>query len=95
MKGSWYVLSAVRERRSWRGEVCGVTGDALSDAHVVHPAVELRISHGLRKPQCERFAVSADGARPIPRLPASMPSDVDYDWYVRRAEEMLREVGIQ
>lgn len=37
----------------------------------------------------------SDGARPIPRLPASMPSDVDYDWYVRRAEEMLREVGIQ
>ena len=37
----------------------------------------------------------SDGARPIPRLPASMPSDVDYDWYVRRAEEMLHEVGIQ
>lgn len=37
----------------------------------------------------------SDGARPMPRLPASMPSDVDYDWYVRRAEEMLCEVGIQ
>lgn len=35
----------------------------------------------------------SDGAHPIPRLPATMPDDVNYEWYVRRAEEMLRELG--
>jgi hypothetical protein len=36
-----------------------------------------------------------DGARPLMELPAdhSVPSDIDYDWYVAFAERILREVG--
>jgi hypothetical protein len=34
-----------------------------------------------------------DGARPIMNLPDTFPDDVDYDWYVREAEDILREIG--
>jgi len=30
-----------------------------------------------------------DGARPIMDLPASFPNDIDYDWYIREANELL------
>jgi hypothetical protein len=37
----------------------------------------------------------SDGARPLMELPAdySVPSDVDFDWYIAFAERILREVG--
>ena len=35
------------------------------------------------------------GARPLLELPSTMPSDVDFDWYIREAEKMLVEVGYQ
>jgi hypothetical protein len=35
----------------------------------------------------------SDGARPVMRLPNALPADIDYGWYVNRADEMLREIG--
>ena len=35
------------------------------------------------------------GARPLLELPSTMPSDVDFDWYIREAQNMLVEVGYQ
>jgi hypothetical protein len=34
-----------------------------------------------------------DGAKPCMELPAEFPADVDYEWYVREAEEILTLVG--
>ena len=35
----------------------------------------------------------SDGAMPCMELPDTLPSDVDYDWYVREAESMLVDIG--
>ena len=33
------------------------------------------------------------GARPCMTLPDEFPADVDYAWYIGKAEDMLRDVG--
>lgn len=35
----------------------------------------------------------SDGARPLMDLPNDLPADIDYDWYVQRAERILNDVG--
>jgi hypothetical protein len=35
----------------------------------------------------------SDGARPVMELPDALPTDIDYAWYIARAEEMLTEIG--
>lgn len=37
----------------------------------------------------------SDGARPVMQLPDTLPTDIDYGWYVTRAEELLTDVGYQ
>jgi hypothetical protein len=34
-----------------------------------------------------------DGAKPLMELPDEFPDDVDYDWYVREARQILTEIG--
>lgn len=34
-----------------------------------------------------------DGARPLMQLPRELPTDIDYNWYVHRANDMLYECG--
>lgn len=34
-----------------------------------------------------------DGARPLMELPDVFPDDVDYDWYVREAQDILNDIG--
>lgn len=33
------------------------------------------------------------GAKPCMVLPAELPDDIDYDWYINKAHDMLRDVG--
>lgn len=35
------------------------------------------------------------GCRPLMTLPDEFPTDIDYDWYVREAESLLKDVGIK
>lgn len=35
----------------------------------------------------------SDGARPLMELPGTLPTDIDYDWYIREAESILVDVG--
>lgn len=35
----------------------------------------------------------SEGARPVMDLPEGLPDDIDYDWYIREAESILRDVG--
>jgi bcepGomrgp26 len=35
------------------------------------------------------------GCRPCMELPDSFPADVDYDWYIREAIKMLRDLGVK
>lgn len=34
------------------------------------------------------------GARPLMELPDRLPDDIDYDWYVREAHGILRDIGV-
>lgn len=36
----------------------------------------------------------SDGAMPMMDLVEGIPADLDYDWYIREAESMLRDVGV-
>lgn len=36
----------------------------------------------------------SEGAKPMMSLPKQLPSDLDKEWYVRRAERVLKEIGI-
>jgi len=36
----------------------------------------------------------SEGAKPCMILPESFPEDVDYDWYIRKAIDILKDVGV-
>lgn len=36
---------------------------------------------------------STDGAKPVMELPDDFPSDIDYEWYIREANSILRDLG--
>lgn len=36
----------------------------------------------------------SDGARPCMELPASLPEDLDLDWYVREADSLIQDFGL-
>jgi hypothetical protein len=38
---------------------------------------------------------NSDGALPLMNLPDALPVDVDYDWYIRKAESILVDIGLQ
>lgn len=38
---------------------------------------------------------TSEGAMPAMRLPESMPADVDYQWYINHAHEMLSDLGLR
>lgn len=35
----------------------------------------------------------SEGARPLMDLPDELPDDIDYDWYIREAQSILRDIG--
>lgn len=35
----------------------------------------------------------SDGAVPLMKLPETMPEDVDFDWYINEAKDMLKQIG--
>lgn len=37
----------------------------------------------------------SEGARPVMTLPDSLPSDIDYAWYIREAHSILEDVGVK
>ena len=38
---------------------------------------------------------STDGAMICLTLPDAIPEDLDYDWYVKKAFEVLKEIGVE
>ena len=36
---------------------------------------------------------STDGAMPCLDLPTNIPQDLDYDWYITKANKVLEEIG--
>lgn len=38
---------------------------------------------------------STDGAMPCMELPTKIPADLDYDWYIAKAHNVLKEIGYE
>lgn len=36
-----------------------------------------------------------DGAKPLMDLPDSLPSDIDYDWYIAEAYSLMKDLGVK
>jgi len=43
--------------------------------------------------QTNNKVADTDGAKPCLELPDSMPEDVDFDWYIKRTKEILKDIG--
>lgn len=37
----------------------------------------------------------SEGAKPLMDLPPELPTDIDYDWYINKADEILEEIGFK
>jgi hypothetical protein len=35
----------------------------------------------------------SDGAVPLTKLPDTMPEDIDFNWYINEAKDMLKQIG--
>jgi hypothetical protein len=35
----------------------------------------------------------SDGAVPLMHLPEKLPSDIDFQWYINEANDMLKQIG--
>lgn len=41
------------------------------------------------------LVATTEGARPCMELPAAVPADLDYDWYVAKSKSILEEIGLK
>lgn len=71
------------------------TGDMVPLGRAVRWYYSRDCAHHIIDAASGNKVAGSDGARPAMRLPDALPADIDYDWYVARAEEMLREIGAQ
>lgn len=84
---------------------CGMTDEEMAEAVALGSAVE--IGKAIRWYYSTDGAASfnyktngntvsrSDGAMPLMELPDELPDDIDYDWYVREAYGILKDIGVQ
>jgi len=74
---------------TWRGEYLGKTVRYIwsTDGEEILRAV------GHHKTGTHGKVSKTDGCRPVMDLPDEFPDDIDYDAYIRAAEEMLMDYG--
>lgn len=74
-----------------------VSGGAHWDGHYLGKVVRWYyakdVPHTINYINSNRIVADSEGARPLMDLPDDFPDDVDFDRYVGRCEEMLREIG--
>ncbi|MFN8758678.1 MAG: hypothetical protein ACK5XA_07715 [Tagaea sp.] len=74
-----------------------VKGGAVKDGQPLGRVA--RWYYALGELDCIRYAVNnytvprTEGARPLMTLPASVPADLDREWYVLEARSILRDIG--
>lgn len=74
-----------------------VKGGAVKDG--VYLGKVVRFYHGRLAFGCIQYKINgykvagSDGGEPCMTLPDEFPCDVDLDWYVAKAKEMLKEIG--
>jgi hypothetical protein len=79
--------------------VKNVTGGAHYDGHYLGHVVRWYYAkdapHTINYINSNRIVADSNGAKPLMDLPSVFPEDVDYDRYVQRCEDMLREMAYQ
>ena len=74
-----------------------VTGGAHKDGEYLGKVVRWYYGKGavgaINYITTNRIVADTEGAAPLMDLPDELPEDVDYDWYVRKAKEMLENMG--
>ena len=76
-----------------------VGGGAVWAGMYLGKAVRWYYSRGVPESVCIRYKTNgnkvsrSNGSMPCMTLPAEVPSDVDYDWYVREANDILKDIG--
>jgi hypothetical protein len=77
--------------------VRNVTGGAHWDGHYLGKVVRWyfarEVEFTINYINSNRIVADSEGARPMMDLPDQFPQDVDFDRYVKRAEDMLREMA--
>lgn len=77
-----------------------VNGGAIDQAgNYLGKAVRWYYAKGVAGPlryKVNNYTVArSEGARPCMDLPDTLPSDVDHDWYIREAQSLLADVGVE
>lgn len=95
------IRSTVESCQDIRQFVCvrSVTGGAVKDGQYLGKAVRWYYAKGQTgtinyKKNGNKVPVT-DGAKPLMELPGTLPQDVDYDWYVEKAESILKDFGLK
>lgn len=76
-----------------------VQGGAVWRDEFLGKAVRFYQSSEVNSDECIRYSKNSNkvpksaGARPLMNLPDSFPSDVNYQFYIQEAEDLLKEVG--
>lgn len=83
---------------------CGLTDEEIEE--IVNLGAEVEIGKAIRwyysTNGADRFAYKTngntvsrtEGAVPLMELPDELPDDIDYDWYVREAYGILKDIGV-
>lgn len=78
-----------------------VNGGAYKEGYTLGKAIRWYLAKGVEG--CITYASGdkkgdkvslTDGAKPLMTLPDEFPNDVNYDWYVAAAQELLMEIGV-
>jgi hypothetical protein len=91
----------IHEEKDFRKfvEVRAVKGGAIWQDQLLGKAVRFYRSTEVPKEVCIRYKTngnkvpSSDGCRPAMELPDELPSDIDYGWYEREAEKVLKSTN--
>ena len=78
-----------------------VAGGAYKEGYTMGKAIRWYMAKGIEG--CITYASGdkkgdkvplTDGAKPLMTLPSEFPTDIDYDWYVKAAYELLMDIGV-
>lgn len=76
-----------------------VTGGALWQGSYLGKAVRFYKSSKISNDVCIHYAKNSNrvpnsaGCRPLMDLPNTLPNDIDYDYYIQEANDLLKEIG--
>jgi hypothetical protein len=93
------IEQTIRECRAIQKFVCvqNVAGGAHKDGDYLGKVVRWYYAKGnvgtINKAINNNTVPESEGAKPLMDLPDTLPIDIDFDWYIRKANQMLIDIG--